>query len=327
MLTNSSFYSRVLVLSVFLALVVIVLGAYTRLSDAGLGCPDWPGCYGQMLVPDNVSNTDYERPLEVSKAWKEMIHRYVAGTLGLLVLLITFLVYRKKTNTPQGRLLPTLLLGTVTFQALLGMWTVTMSLSPIIVTAHLIGGFTTLVLIWILLLNQSKQAINNKLVSNFKAQSLFTLVIVISQILLGGWTSTNYAAWACGSSFPSCAGQWWPNMDFSSAFTLSHETGKNYEFGVLENTARTAIQMTHRIGAAITLVIVSFFALRVLKTATGWTKKWAITLLVLLFSQITLGILNIMLSLPISIAVAHNLVASLLLLSVVALVHTSFKAK
>lgn len=323
MFTKYRFYTRLLQFAVLTALTVVVLGAYTRLSDAGLGCPDWPGCYGHLIVPQDGAG--FERPLEAGKAWKEMIHRYVAGTLGLLVLLITYLVYRGKTNLPQGRLLPTLLLGTVIFQALLGMWTVTMALSPMIVTAHLIGGFTTLILIWLLLLNQSNHRISNQAITTLKGLATFSLLIVIGQILLGGWTSTNYAAWACGSSFPTCAGQWWPDMDFSSAFTLNHETGKNYEFGVLENTARTAIQMTHRIGATITLIVVSFFALRLLRIPNSRIKSWAVIILILLFSQLTLGILNVMLSLPIEIAVAHNLIAALLLLSIIAMTHASYK--
>jgi len=330
MLTNSSFYSRVLAFSVLLALVVIVLGAYTRLSDAGLGCPDWPGCYGQILVPDSVSSADYERPLEASKAWKEMIHRYVAGTLGLLVLLIVFLAFKKKPVIKQSIVLPLVLLATITFQALLGMWTVTLVLSPLIVSAHLLGGFTTLSLLWWLFLNQQqKEQLTEHLLTprstlGYKFASLLALFLVVFQILLGGWTSSNYAALACGTEFPTCASSWWPSsMDFNNGFDFSHKPGVNYEFGVLDSPARTAIHFMHRVGALIVFTYLSVFAMIMLLKNTQ-LKFLAGLLLLLLFLQVGLGISNVVFALPLSVSVLHNLVAIVLLLTVITINHQVF---
>lgn len=209
MLINTNSYSVVMRFAVILGLIVIVRGAYTRLTDSGLGCPDWPECYGQLNVPEQVSTEEYKRPLEKGKAWNEMIHRHVAGTLGIVILLILFMVIKGKEQIKQSIGLPILLLATVVFQSLLVMWTVTMLLSPIIVTAHLLGGFTTLSLLWWLWLNQKSLAVQP--LTSSAILKLFTvlgLLLVIGQIFLGGWTSTNYAALACGTDFPTCSKLW-----------------------------------------------------------------------------------------------------------------------
>ena len=321
-LANPSRYSRVLLFAVLLALVVIVLGAYTRLSDAGLGCPDWPGCYGQLTVPETISGDTYDRPLEIGKAWKEMVHRYVAGTLGILVLVIVFMVMRKASVIKQSVLLPIVLLATIIFQALLGMWTVTLLLSPLVVLAHLLGGFTTLSLLWWLLLNQQQKdniTLKIKSLSFMKIASLIALGLVICQILLGGWTSTNYAALACGTEFPTCASSWWPVMDFKNGFDLSHKPNVNYEFGVLDSPARTAIHFTHRIGALFVFAYLFFNSVALFKSTQ--LRLLGSILLLLLFTQVTLGALNVVLALPLSVSVLHNLVASLLLLNILTINH------
>jgi len=322
---NSSFFRKVLGFAVFLALVVIILGAYTRLSDAGLGCPDWPGCYGQLSVPDKVIGSEFERPLESGKAWKEMIHRYVAGTLGLLILAILFMVIRGLPKIRQSVALPLLLLATVVFQALLGMWTVTLLLSPIIVTAHLLGGMTTLSLLWWLFLNQRSSDDQGvfSISSGLKFVSALGLLLVVVQIFLGGWTSSNYAAVACGVDFPTCASQWWPKMDFSNGFDISHKPGVNYEFGVLDSPARMAIQVVHRIGALIVFVYLVGLVLLLFKHQY---KKLASFLLLVLFLQVSLGIMNIVFALPLGVAVLHNLVAALLLLTIITINHRIFKS-
>ena len=326
MFSNASLFSRIVGLAVFLALIVIVLGAYTRLSDAGLGCPDWPGCYGQLSVPESVIGDEFRRPLEKSKAWKEMVHRYVAGTLGLLILAILFMVIKGLPSVKQSIGLPVVLLITVIFQALLGMWTVTMLLSPVIVSAHLIGGLTTLSLLWWLFLNQRKViTLRTSPTSKLKFFTSLGLVLVIVQIFLGGWTSSNYAALACGIDFPTCASMWWPKMDFSSAFDIGHTSGVNYEFGVLDSPARTAIQFVHRVGALIVFVYLSSLAIKLIKQGEellhlGWL------LLIVLFLQVSLGIMNVAMALPLSIAVSHNLVAALLLLTIIRINHSVFKA-
>ena len=327
---TSNLYPNILKIALLLALIVVVLGAYTRLSDAGLGCPDWPGCYGHIGVPETVTtDSKFERPLEHGKAWKEMVHRYVAGTLGLVILLILALVVKRKYRHTQSVILPILLVLTVVFQALLGMWTVTLLLSPVVVSAHLIGGFTTLSMIWWLLLNQLNPpdyANHSVKKTGLKFLALLGLLLIVTQIILGGWTSTNYAALACGTDFPTCAKQWWPAMDFTNGFDISHSAGTNYEFGILEAPARTAIQMTHRIGALVVFIYFLVLGVKFIRLPLGRYKKLGIALLILLLTQVSLGILNIVLGLPIGIAVAHNLVAALLLLSVLAINHTVWRS-
>jgi cytochrome c oxidase assembly protein subunit 15 len=304
-----------------LAFCVVLMGAYVRLSDAGLGCPDWPGCYGRLMVPISeeaavVPDNAFAKPLQPEKAWKEMIHRYLAGTLGLFILLLALLAWRNRRDPWQPLWLPSLLLALVIFQAALGMWTVTLLVKPAIVTAHLLGGFATFVLLILLTLQLHPPPQITHLITTASTRRLILLglVVVIAQITLGGWTSSNYAALGC-SDFPGCyADQWWPVMDFHEAFTIWRGLGVNYEFGVLENDARSAIHMTHRIGALVTLLLTGWLALRLLRRngEPALRKLGGLTLL-LLVSQITLGITNVLGHLPLPVAVAHNGVAALLL--------------
>ncbi|OGT82400.1 MAG: cytochrome B [Gammaproteobacteria bacterium RIFCSPLOWO2_12_FULL_52_10] len=314
-----------------LAFVVVVLGAYTRLSDAGLGCPDWPGCYGNVIVPDvqeeiDQSNEIYmSRPLEAGKAWKEMVHRYAAGTLGILILVIAILAWRARSQPGQQLTVPLLLVGLVIFQALLGMWTVTLLLKPIIVMGHLLGGMTILALLtWTYLKCRSGTPAIRTKQHPLRFWSLLGLIIVAVQISLGGWTGANYAALIC-PDLPVCQGQWWPPMDFSEGFIPWRGLGVNYEFGVLEGPARTAVHMSHRLGAVITLLVVAFIAVRSILDACLNVRRAGSILLALLIVQFSLGVANVLLTLPIMVAVAHNGVAALLLLSILTLVfHTRY---
>jgi len=308
-----------------------VLGAYTRLSDAGLGCPDWPGCYGNVMVPDiqeeiDQSNEIYmSRPLEAGKAWKEMVHRYAAGTLGILILVIAILAWRARSQPGQQLTVPLLLVGLVIFQALLGMWTVTLLLKPIIVMGHLLGGMTILALLtWTYLKCRSGTPAIRTKQHPLRFWSLLGLIIVAVQISLGGWTGANYAALIC-PDLPVCQGQWWPPMDFSEGFIPWRGLGVNYEFGVLEGPARTAVHMSHRLGAVITLLVVAFIAVRSILDACLNVRRAGSILLALLIVQFSLGVANVLLTLPIMVAVAHNGVAALLLLSILTLVfHTRY---
>ena len=315
-------YTKTLNLSIVLALIVVVLGAYTRLADAGLGCPDWPGCYGQLLVPDVVSG-DYERPLDIPKAWKEMVHRYAASMLGLAIIAIFLFAAFGKTKRVQSIKLPSFLLLLVGFQGALGMWTVTELVHPGIVTMHLLGGFSTTTLVFWLLLNQRKPVqFNQQVLKRHKLMLIIVTALLAFQIFLGGWTSTNYAALSCGEYFPSCLDQMWPaDMDFKNAFYWG-PLGIDYEFGVLENQTRSAIQMVHRIGALV--VTVAIIALTFsFKNYTALKNNLFITL-ALLAVQVALGVINVVMSLPMFAAVMHNVVALLLLLSLVSLAHKVF---
>ena len=309
-----------------LAFFVIIVGVYTRLSDAGLGCPDWPGCYGQLFVPDETeaaqASAAYpERPLEKAKAWIEMTHRYIAGTLGFVIFSICVIAWRK-TYPMSTRVIALLLAVLVIFQALLGMWTVTLLLKPVVVMSHLLGGMTILSLLyWLMLREQSSLMI---LPGRWQPElfpfAVAGIVILILQISLGGWTSTNYAALAC-PDFPTCQGSLWPNMDFSEGFILWRGLGVDYEGGVLDGSARTAIHMTHRFGAVIAFIVIATVSIRSMLHVSKPIKLTGAIILGLLFLQISLGIGNIAFNLSLWIAVAHNGVAALLLLSLVNLLH------
>ncbi len=313
-------YLNIIRVSIVLAFIVVVLGAYTRLSDAGLGCPDWPGCYGNIGVPESqehidLSNENYaSRPLESGKAWKEMIHRYAAGTLGLLIFVMAVIAWKDRRTDGQP-LLPGILVVLVIFQALLGMWTVTLLLKPIIVMGHLMGGMIILLLLlWSYLKYRYREDIATTQKNQLYAWAVLGLAVVLVQISLGGWTSANYAALIC-PDFPVCQGQWWPPMDFLDGFIPWRGLGINYEYGVLGPEARTAVHISHRIGAVFTLLIVGIIAVKSILSTNRRIKYTGMIMLSVLVVQFCLGVANIVLTLPIGVAVAHNAVAALLLLS------------
>jgi cytochrome c oxidase assembly protein subunit 15 len=288
------------------------------LSDAGLGCPDWPGCYGNLILDETDAGkadaaANFERPLEASKAWKEMIHRYLASILGLVILVLTFMAWKRPEMGQRGLTIGLSLL--VMFQGALGMWTVTLLVKPVIVMSHLLGGLATLSLLLLLFLRtKDKQLPPTSQVGGLKKLAIISMIILVVQIALGGWTSTNYAALAC-PEFPTCFGDSWsPDVDYKEGFVLWRGLGVDYEFGVLNNEARAAIHWVHRIGALITTIVLTILIFMLLRAQA---IKEAILVAVLLGTQVLLGILNVRLNLPLDMAVAHNGVAALLLLGVV----------
>jgi cytochrome c oxidase assembly protein subunit 15 len=326
-------FLRLSILASVLALVVVVLGAFVRLSHAGLGCPDWPGCYGHIDVPlthtevQSANEAYPDRPVEAHKAWKEMIHRYFAGTLGLLVLALAIIAIKRRNRPHQQLVVPIFLVGLIIFQALLGMWTVTIKLNPTIVMSHLLGGLATLSLLWWVTLRQGHlfavdlQTIPTQSLTRLKTLALVGLLLVVLQIMLGGWTSANYAALSC-PDFPTCQGQWLPPTDFKEAFTMWRGAEQNFEGGVLENDARVTIHLMHRIFAVLVLLYLGVLSLMmILKPALNSLKMAGVIILFVLLMQIGLGISNVLFSLPLYVAVAHNGVAAILLLSLVLLNH------
>ncbi|WP_423823189.1 COX15/CtaA family protein [Salinisphaera sp. SPP-AMP-43] len=318
-----------------LTLAVIMLGAYTRLSDAGLGCPDWPGCYGQIDVPSSVddvakADANFSRPVEAGKAWKEMIHRYFAGTLGLVILALALLTLKRTSNPYEQRILPWVVVAVVVFQALLGMWTVTLLLKPLVVTAHLLGGMTIFALLGLCLFRQRPLFYGWAAsgLANLRTLAGAALVLLIGQIFLGAWTSTNYAALAC-PDFPTCQTQWWPPTDFAKAFTLWHGLGINYEYGILSSVPRQTIHWTHRLGACVIAITMLALAVRLFMAARhdGRWAGLAGVLIAVVALQITLGISTVVFHLPLPIAVAHNGGAALLLLTLVAINHAVWSAR
>ena len=314
-------YHRTVIFVSFLAFVVIVLGAYTRLTNAGLGCPDWPGCYGQLTVPhseEQVVDKSYlaQRALEPEKGWMEMIHRYFAGMLGLFILAIAIWSWvRRRRDPAQPVWLPTFLLALVIFQAALGMWTVTLLLKPVVVMGHLLGGFATFGLLVLLALRTARDMPPIGSGRQWRLAGAIGIVILTAQIALGGWTSSNYAALAC-LDFPTCHGSWIPEMDFDEAFVMWRGLGIDYEYGVLEHPARTAIHVTHRIGAVVTFAYLAWLVVAVARSAAAMTRA-ALLVGGLLLVQVALGIGNVLLHLPLGVATAHNGVAALLLVSMI----------
>ncbi len=319
-----SLFRRLCLLATLVALCVIVLGAWVRLSHAGLGCPDWPGCYGHLTVEQALENADRanaaypDRPLEADKALKEMIHRYLATALGLLILGIAAVAYANRRDPAQPLRLPGFLVALVVFQGLLGMWTVTLLLKPLVVTAHLVGGLSTMALLWWLALrvDRSTRPAGER---GLRRLAVLGLAVLGLQIVLGGWVSTNYSALAC-PDFPTCQKSFWPQMDFGDAFVLWRGLGIDYEGGVLDHPARVAIHYTHRLWGVVTAITLGFLAWRAVRTGRSRAVRVAGTALALLVVvQWTVGPVMVMKALPLELATAHNGVAALLVLAIVAL--------
>lgn len=320
---------RLVFVSILLALIVVSLGAYTRLTHAGLGCPDWPGCYGHIGVPASEAHIEKaelafpDRKVEPHKAWNEMIHRYFAGSLGLLIALIAFLSYkRRQQGTPL--FLPLTILGIVIFQAALGMWTVTMKLMPIVVMGHLLGGFTTLVLLFLLYLRLKGYRISTGdwSIKKYSSYALFGVVLLTAQIALGGWTSSNYAALTC-TELPICQSGWVERLTFEDSFDPIPPKLDSYEFGHLDHNERLTIHVVHRIGAIVIALYLGWLALMVfMKAQTVFFKRTAAILGIVLVLQLSLGISNVWFSLPLAVAVSHNVVAACLMLALVTLAYS-----
>ena len=314
-----------------LCLCVVVLGAYVRLSNAGLGCPDWPGCYGHLTPAaaaadaHTLSDPLAGRVLNVGKAWREMLHRYAAGTLATLIICFAALTALWRRERIVAPWYTAALVAVVMFQALLGALTVTRQLKPLIVTSHLIFGFTTLSLLWWQVLalwwqrSRSAPAASGGASRATRTLALIGLCLLSLQIALGGWTSSNYAAIAC-PDLPTCQGSWWPNADFRSAFVVWRDLNIDYEGGVLANAARVAIHLTHRAGAAIVtlaLLVAASAAVRRrhpprVRVAAGFT-------FLALALQLSIGIGMVWRGFPLWLATAHNAGAALLLLAALAL--------
>jgi cytochrome c oxidase assembly protein subunit 15 len=321
---------KLVLASILLALVVIVLGAYTRLTDAGLGCPDWPGCYGHLTVPQTqehieIANSAYpERPVEAEKAWNEMVHRYFAAGLGFFILVI-FIAAAWKREYQKPLKLPFFLLCLVIFQGMLGMWTVTLNLLPAVVMGHLLGGFTVLSCLFLLYLRMTPSRIpgGDEALKPMAKFASIGIAILVCQIALGGWTSANYAALAC-TEFPLCQGDWTSRLDFAGAFSIPE--AQNYEFGAHDYGERMTMHIVHRIGAVVTFIYLAWLAFFLYsKASSSAIKSLSVLMATVLVVQVALGVSNIVYSLPLTVAVAHNAVAACLLLVMVMLTYTLYR--
>ena len=334
---------------VLLCFGVIVLGAYVRLTDAGLGCPDWPGCYGHISPVGAEDSPGSQaqfpgRPLQAGKAWHEMIHRYAAGTLGCVIIVIAALAISARTSRGQrglpkvvGTGFGLLLFATVVVQAILGMLTVTWLLKPLIVTLHLIFGMITLGLLWWLWLRLQQRprgtvhlqtvpergsATWSSALSTVRVAyrlAILGVVVLAAQFFLGAWTSANYAALAC-PDFPTCQGAWWPHADFGHAFVLWRGLWINYQGGILANPARVAIHFAHRLGAltvTLTFLAVSLFVIS--RSSLAAARPRAYLVLAALGLQLAIGISMVLRTFPLWLTTAHTAGAALLLMAILAL--------
>ena len=328
-------FRRLALAGVVLAFGVVVLGAYVRLNAAGLGCPDWPGCYGHLTAGDAARNVDAineafpHRPFEYHKAIKEMVHRYFASSLGLLILVLAGLAIANRRDPQQPVVMPIVLVGLVILQGLLGMWTVTLLLKPLIVVLHLLGGLATLSLLAWLAWGHSSFAATGRStamtppemrnVPFLRRTAVAALVVLALQIALGGWTSSNYAAFAC-PDFQTFKNSYWPQMDAKDAFILWRGLGIDYEGGVLDHPARVAIHFVHRLGAVVAALVLGFASIAAMRLGpTRGVRIAGAVLGVVLVCQLVLGPVMVIRALPLALATAHNAVAALLLLAVVAL--------
>jgi cytochrome c oxidase assembly protein subunit 15 len=316
-------FRRLALAGAALAATVVVLGAWVRLTDAGLGCPDWPGCYGHIYP--NAGRADAQSGFQFGKAWHEMIHRYFAGTLGLIIfsLLLWALRFRKDRDQPLGAV--ALLFAVVCLQGALGAFTVTMLLKPLIVTAHLFGGLTTMGLLWWLSLRPETRQLSEREMT-LRKYAWVGLAALIVQIFLGGWTSSNYAAVAC-PDFPTCQHSWWPRMDYRDAFVLWRGLGLDYEGGVLANPARVAIHFTHRLGALVAGSILISLGVMVAAGAKSKRLRSAGGLLVLaVLLQISIGVATVHWGMPLPLATLHNAGAAFLVIAMVWLLRALWPA-
>lgn len=321
-------YHKIVLFSCIFAFIVVGLGAYTRLSDSGLGCPDWPGCYGFLTVPSSdadmmkVESLFPSSEVDKGKAWKEMIHRYFAGALGLLILLIALMAIKQRRKRLVPVKLPLIVLALVVFQATLGMLTVTMNLQPLIVMGHLLGGFSILSLLFLLYIRLTSKRIpgGDPGAKPYYKYAILALVLVVSQIALGGWLAANYAASHC-IDFPLCGADTLTRFSFLDIFQLP-DGYASYEFGVLSADARMSIHLMHRLWAVVTSIVLAWVGIKILAHCYSKTIKNAVyQMWAVLLCQVLLGVGLILMSIPLNVALIHNMTAVLLLLSCVRLAY------
>jgi len=316
--------------TLFLTFDLIVFGSFTRLSDSGLGCPDWPGCYGE-LSPFGAREDIHAAqsvapggPVTWSKAWIEMIHRYLAMTVGALILVMTAVAWKARRQLPFSPWWPTLTLFWVLVQGAFGKYTVTLKLYPAVVTLHLLGGLLLLVL-----LARQHVAFNPRplaLPASVRNLAWLGAAALAVQVALGGWVSTNYAVLAC-TGFPTCNGQWWPAMDVAQGFTLLRGLGEGTVHGPLRLEALVAIHMAHRLFALVLVGVLSLLAWKLWATGTPAPKRFAVGLVALLTAQLLSGLSNVVLGWPLVAALAHSAGAAALVLMLSLLLARSTQAR
>jgi cytochrome c oxidase assembly protein subunit 15 len=325
-------YRKLVWITLFLTFDLIMFGAFTRLTDSGLGCPDWPGCFGHanpLQAHEQISAAQTAQPtgpVTVVKAWIEMIHRYFAMGVGVLIVAIMAIAWRMWIKSGRGDrrfapAFPTFLFAFVCLQGAFGAWTVTQKLQPVIVTIHLLLGLLLLAMLAWMAARQSAHTPVGPAAAALRRPAFLAMALLIIQIALGGWVSTNYATLAC-LDFPLCQGQVFPPMDFAHGYTLWRHLGMTADGDYLPFAALTAIHWTHRNFAFVVAAFVAWIAHKALGIeGLRKTGRW---LLILIGVQLFTGLATVFLKFPLALAVVHNGGAALLVLLLVML---NYKAR
>lgn len=330
--SKSAKFLRLAMFSALCAFLMILIGAYAHISEAGLGCPEWPGCYGRLFAPmtaQELNEVRLDTPRvtdEEAKAWKDTLHRYVSGTLGLLMFRLLYLGWQlKKRYRKQQVIIPAVVFLLVISQTILAAMTVKLQFKPLIMMSNLATGFTILGLLWWVALREQRFwkpiYAAPAVLSDLRPRAFIGLLLVATQVILGGWTSANYAGLAC-PDFPTCRGVLWPSMDYVNGFALWRDMGLSYEGGMLSLAAATAVHMAHRIGAVITFLYIGWLALHTMRL--GYENnlcRFGFLVLILVVAQVFVGATNVLFHLPIILGVAHTGMAALLLLGLITLNH------
>ncbi|MGL4574059.1 MAG: COX15/CtaA family protein [Burkholderiaceae bacterium] len=317
-------YRKLVAITLFFTLDLILFGAFTRLTDSGLGCPDWPGCYSASSPLDAIKQiraaeaAQPSGPVTLTKAWIEMLHRYLAKGLGLLCIAIMVFAWVKRRALAQSPALATAIFIGVCIQGAFGAFTVTLKLMPLIVTLHLLGGVTLLAMMtWLWAKQQDVPVLATGQAAWLRPWAWGALALLTLQIALGGWVSTNYAALAC-MDFPTCQGQWLPEMDFESGYTLLRGLGETGSGAALPFPALTAIHWVHRNFAFVVFAYMGWLAWRA--ADHGPLRKIALAIGALLAWQLLTGLTTVFLKWPLPVALVHNGGAALLVLATTLLI-------
>ncbi len=317
-------------LTLFLTFDLVVFGSFTRLSDSGLGCPDWPGCYGKASPLGAHADIQAAQtamptgPVTFSKAWIEMIHRYLAMTVGVLIMVMAAVSWLERRRLPHSPWWATATLVWVIVQGLFGKYTVTLKLYPAVVTLHLLGG-----LLLLAMLAMQHEAFRDRALSlgaGTRRLVLAALAVLGVQIALGGWVSTNYAVLAC-TDFPLCNGQWLPPMDFANGFTVLRELGQTASGSYLPFEALVAVHMVHRWFAVVAAAVVIWLALRLLRDTDAGVRRYGWGLVALLVAQLASGLSNVVLGWPLAAALAHSAGAAAFVLVLASLLARSARRR
>ena len=336
--SKSAKFFRMALSATFLAFLAVMFNAYARLSEAGLGCPDWPGCYGRVMAPmsahdiklaqeaeNGIDSAAVAKKSERRRVFRDTLQRYLNGALGLVLIRLAVLGWQlKKRKRTQQVLIPIATMVSAFALVVVALLTIDLQFKPLVMLIQLLGGLTILALLWWIVMREQRfwrSVSASALTRSLRPRALFALGLIGFQIVLGGWSMVNYAGLAC-PDFPTCQGVYWPSMDFLDAFTRWRDLGVEYESGVLNLDAATAIHMAHRIGALIAVLYVGWLSLHVLRVGIENNLcRFGLLVFAMLLASVTLGAAQVVTHLPLAVAIMHSGVAAMLLMSLITLYH------